>query len=193
MLVDYVNAYLEGGSAAMGQYDDQKYALQMAVEFHELLQESEYLYEYVPELYNYLEAYPKVELPNVENFIYWSKREFDKLRPIVTINHVTVFRRSEGQAKTLIASKQIYANHYFEASFELTALVETTEVTENSGFYLLYLNRSRFDTLRKKGYPGMEQTIRSEILNKIDQELKGTKVQIEALYQEESSRAGERR
>jgi hypothetical protein len=50
--------------------------------------------------------------------------------------------------RTLIASKQIYASHYFEASLELTALVEAKEPGENSGFFLLYLNRSRLDNFR---------------------------------------------
>lgn len=186
MMVDYVSAYLVGGNAAMGQYDDQKYPLRVADEFHELLQESNYLYEYVPELYHYLEAYPQVQLPGLENIIYWSKTKFDKLRPIVSINHVTLLRRSEGKAKTLIGSRQIYANHYFEASFELTALVAEGGGNEKSSFFLLYFNRSRFDTLRKSAPSAMKRTIRRETLSKVDQEMKSMKAQIETLYHQEN-------
>ncbi len=187
MMVGYVKAYSIGGSASMVQYDDQKYPLRSADEFHELLQESDFLYEYVPQLHRYLEVYPQDDLPGTENVIYWCKRKYDKLRPIVSINHVTLFRQSQGKAKTLIASKQIYANHYFEASFELTALVETELKAGRPGFYFLYLNRSRFDTLRKKFLPGMQHTIRSEILKKINQEMNSTRVQLESLYREEVS------
>ena len=184
MLADYVRAYLIGGDAAMGQYDDQEYPLRLADEFHELLQESRYLYEYVPELHEYLEFYPRIKLPNVENFIYWSEKKYDKLRPIVSINHITIFRRSQGKIKTLIASKQIYASHYFEASLELAALVEEKDVADSSGFFLIYFNRSRIDTLRKSVPPGMKHTIRGEILNEVGQEMKLIKSRIEYLYRE---------
>ncbi len=193
MLLEYVKAYLIGGDEAMGQYDDQKYPLKQANAFHELLLESDYLYEHAPELYEYIELYPKVDLPNAEDFIFWSMRKYERLRPIVSINHVTIFRRSHGEAKTLIGSKQIYANHYFEASFELTALVEEETAADSSGFFLLYLNRSRLDTLRKKALPGMQHTIRSEILNKIDLEMSSTKSLIEALYQMRNSPAMEQK
>jgi hypothetical protein len=183
LLLDYVKAYHSGGSAAMGQYDDQKYPLRLADEFHELLQESDYLYEYVPEFYQYLEAYPQSELSGVEDFIYWSKKKYDKLRPLVSINHVTIYERPQGKGNSLIASKQIYANHYFEASFELTALVEASAVADSTGFYLVYFNRSRFDTLRKDGPPGIKGKIKGEVHKKVEQEMNATKAEIEALYQ----------
>jgi len=189
MLLDYVKAYSIGGDAALGQYDDQEHPLRLADEFHELLHESRYLYEYVPEMHEYLESFPRAELPNAENVIYWSEKKYEKLRPILSLNHVTIFKRPQGDIKTLIASKQIYASHYFEASLEIAALVEENEVADGSGFYLLYLNRSRIDTLRKNVPLGMKHTIISEILNKVDQELKSTKTRIETLYQEENSPA----
>ncbi len=191
ILIGYISAYQVGGSAAMGQYDDQKYPLRLEDEFHELLQESDYLYEYVPEFYKYLEDYPQSELPGVEDFIYWSEKKYDKLRPIVSINHVTIFRRPEGRAHVLIASKQIYANHYFEASFELTALVEAQSDADSSGFYVLYFNRSRFDTLRKGAPPGMKGTIRSEVLKKIDQEMNSAKAELEYFYRASNPHTGE--
>jgi hypothetical protein len=185
MLFEYVKIYLAGGNRAMGQYDDQKYPLRLADEFHELLQESSYLYDYVPEFHEYLENYPQGKRSDVEDFIYWSEKKYEKLRPIVSLNHVTIFRRPQGRIKDLIASKQIYASHYFEASFELAALVKDDGDTASSGFYLLYLNRSRIDTLRKNIPSGMKHTIRSEILSKVDQELKSIKAGIENLYQYE--------
>jgi len=190
-LVDYVQAYLIGGNTAMGQYDDQKNPLRLADEFHELLLESHYLYEYVPELHSYLEFYPNCDLPNSEDFIYWSERKYDRLRPIVSLNHVTIVSRPRGKIKTMIASKQIYANHYFEASLELTALIDDEVVGDSSGFYLLYLNRSRFDTLRKSGPPGMRERIRGGVLEKMGETMKSTKAQMVDRLQGEVKRANE--
>jgi len=184
MLVDYVGAYLIRGNSAMGQYDDQTYPLRMADEFHELLQEPTCLDDNVPELYEYLEFYPKINLSSTEAFVYWSKKKYGNLRPILSLNHVTIVRVPSGIVKTLIASKQIYASHYFEASLELTALIEYDKASELTGFILVHLNRSRLDALRRTGPPGMKDRIRKGVLDKIGEEMRATKSQIEALYQE---------
>ncbi len=142
MLVDYVAAYQRGGNAALGEYHDQKQPLRLADEFHGLLQQTPYLVEYVPEFHRYLEQYPNQTLPQVENFIYWSKEKFG-LKPVLTLTHVTIYQRPHGLFSALIASKQIYASHYYEASLGLTAFVPSAQSA-----YLLYLNRSRVDALR---------------------------------------------
>ena len=54
---------------------------------------------------------------------------------------------------TLIASKQIYANHYFEASLGLTVALAAGQGPSPS-FYLLYFNRSRSDALHG-GFSGL--------------------------------------
>jgi hypothetical protein len=189
MLVDYVTAYRAGGTAAMGQYDDQQYPLRMADEFRELLGESRWLYEFAPEFQNYLERYPLASLQDVDDFLVWTKVKYEKIRPIVSVAHSTIYKRSQGKVRTWIASKQIYASHYFEASLELSALVEEAEGAERPGIFLLYLNRSRLDTLRRSGFVGKKHTVRSELLKKVDQEMKSTKVMIETLYREVSSPA----
>lgn len=190
-LVEYVMAYQIGGNDSMGRYDDQKYPLKMADEFRDLLQESEYLYEFVPELHEYLQVYPRRRLENVEDFIYWSQTRFDRVRPILTLNHSTIFRRSHGKIRALIASKQIYASHYFEASLEVAALVMAAEGLDSSGFYLLYLNRSRLDSLRKGGPPGMRNTIRNEMLNRVKLEMQSTKARMEAVHEKDVTSATE--
>ena len=53
----------------------------------------------------------------------------------------------DGDRYVVIASKGIYASHYFEASLGLTALVHGP-AADPSHTYLIYLNRSRADGLR---------------------------------------------
>ncbi len=148
ILLDYVTAYLKEGDAALGEYDDQKDPLRIADAFQGVLQNSPYLREYVPELYSYLQKFPKGELPHVENFIYWSNEEFG-LRPVINIYHVTIYTRHQPDSTDIfITSKQIYASHYFEIAFGFTALVDEVGAEGLSNSYLMYLNRSRFDNLR---------------------------------------------
>jgi len=73
----------------------------------------------------------------------WSKIKFG-LKPVVAINHITIYRRNgDVGPQVLVASKQIYANHYFDAFLALTAFVSVPD----SGAYLVYENRSRADGL----------------------------------------------
>ncbi len=150
MMVGYIRDYLKRGNAAMVVYHDKKYALRMSREFHSLLLESPYLYSYQPHFHEYLEYFPKKELKGTKDFIYWIKEDIGADRQVFSIEHITVFEPDTLKiARTLIASKQIYASHYFEASFGITALAPDPDGNPEV-FYLIYLNRSRIDTLRHK-------------------------------------------
>lgn len=175
-LFEYVTQYQKGGNAALGEYHDQQYPLRIADEFQAILKESSYLKEYAPEFQRYLEQFPKAQLGGVENFIYWSKEKFG-LRPVISLTHVTIYSRNQGKGSVLIASKQIYASHYFEASLGLTALIDKPGKT---GFYLTYLNRSRADALRGS-LAGMKRSLISrELLAGTESNLQMIKRRIEA-------------
>jgi len=154
MLLDYTTRYLQEGDRALGQYDDQAEPLRIEEVFHGLLQNSTYLRTYVPELYAYLENYPKEHLPNVENFMYWSIEQFG-LRPVINLYHVTIYtRQQKGKHDVFITSKQIYASHYFEMALGFTAFVDEVGGASPANSYLMYLNRSRFDMLHG-GFKGV--------------------------------------
>jgi len=183
MLVDYVGAYQMGGNAALGQYDDQKYPLRIADEFHELLEESGYFLDSVPEVHAYLDSFPQANVPGAVSLISWSKRQYEKLRPIVCLNHVVWFPVHEGAMRGVIASKQLYASHYFEASLELTAVIDDDQVEETAGMYVVYVNRSRLDALRRSAPPGMKDRMKHGLRDKVDQEMTSIKSRLEALGQ----------
>jgi len=152
MMIDYIRDYLKRGNAAMAVYHDKKYALRMSQEFHSLLMESPYMYSYQPHFHDYLEYFPLRKMSGIRDYIYWVKEDIGADRQVFSIEHITIFEPDTLKiARTLIASKQIYASHYFEASFGITALAPDPNGNPDF-FYLIYLNRSRIDTLRKK-YP----------------------------------------
>lgn len=150
-LLDYVNRYLANGNKALTEYNDKKTTLRVADEFDAILKASPYIYDYEPEFYAYLREYPAKRLDDSEDFIYWSKEKFG-LKPVISVTHASIYR-NPGSGRTLIASKQIYASHYFEASLGLTAVVGSSQQS-GLGFYLLYLNRSRSDALHG-GFSGL--------------------------------------
>ncbi|HLH30656.1 MAG TPA: hypothetical protein VKY31_05600 [Terriglobia bacterium] len=146
-LLEYVKGYLQGGNAELAEYRDKSYRLRLGDEFRSLLMPAPYMYDYSPEFENYLETYPRSRPQNALDFIYWSKEKFG-LKPVISITHVIISKRQRPDGNdVVIASKGIYASHYFEASLGLTALVRGP-ASDPSHSYLIYLNRSRADALR---------------------------------------------
>jgi len=137
MLLDYVRDYRTRGEAALIEYNDKQNEVSLAAEQRALNAASSYV--------NDLLARTRSDLQVAEDSIVWSKIKFG-LKPVIAINHVRIFRRnSDAGPQVLIASNQIYANHYFNASLALTAFVNIPGV--DHGAYLVYENRSRADGL----------------------------------------------
>jgi hypothetical protein len=147
VLLEYVQAYLQGGNAALGEYNDKSYKLRLADEFQSILQHAPYMYGYTPEFKEYLQNFPNSRPAHVESFVYWSKEKFG-LKPVISVTHLTVYKQSGAHGTdVLIASKGIYANHYYEASLGLTGFIHSKS-SEAPRTYLIYINRSKADALR---------------------------------------------
>ena len=138
MLVDYVRDYRTRGDAALMQYNDKRHEVSLAAEQRALATASGYVNDF-------LNA-ERSQLQVVEDAIVWSKIKFG-LKPVIAVNHVTIYRRDgDVGPQVLIASKQLYANHYFNGSLALTAFVKIPDASQ--GAYLVYENRSRADGLQ---------------------------------------------
>jgi hypothetical protein len=74
-----------------------------------------------------------------------------RLRPILSVTHLVVFTPPELPGVTLVAAKQLYANHYFEAALDVTCVVDRQRPDGQPGSYLLVLRRYRFDNMPSGG------------------------------------------
>ena len=151
MIIEYMRTYMDGGNAELVDYYDQKYTLNPMTEFHELLKQSPYLFKYQPKFYKYLEHYPEGKFENVENYFFWTQEDMGTNHLVSSLNHVMVYTPQDPTRVDVIANKQIYASHYFEASLGITGFIDVSE-DGSPGFYLLYVNRSRIDALRRGGF-----------------------------------------
>ena len=143
-VLDYANAYEEGGNASLAVYRNKSKPKYVAKEFEALLYNSPYVLQYRPELHDYLTDYPKATLEGASDFIYWSIINFGP-KPTLRLNHVTIYPTEEGaNGATIITSKQLYYSRYFDTGFELYTLVPDDERPDN-GFYLVTVNRYRTD------------------------------------------------
>jgi hypothetical protein len=177
MLVDYVRDYLARGNAALMEYNDRSTVVRVADEQQALIGSSIYFNDFAPEFLNYLKS-PVPKLAGAEDSICWSKIKFG-LKPVITLTHVVIYQRPKGAPpQALVASKQIYANHYFDSSLALTAFINTPNGAPGST-YLFYTNRSRADALGG-ALGGLKRVIvEKQALDGLKTILKGSKQSIE--------------
>jgi hypothetical protein len=125
-------------------YADTPSPLNVADEFASLVEADTETWKHVPRLRRHLLEYPAATDEAMSDFIYWS-RERVHSRPVISITHVAIAAAvDDGPVTYAIASKQIYAMHYFDASLGLTLLVRDPSAP-SPATYVVYLNRSRID------------------------------------------------
>ena len=148
-LIEYVTDYRAHGDSAMAIYDDRgNRNVHASDAFAALLVESPFVYQNVPSLGRYLSAYPRETLAGAAEVLFWSEDVMPRLRPILSVTHQIVYSPPELPGVTLVAAKQIYANHYFEAAVDLTCIVEREQP---AGSYILVFRRFRFDNMPSGG------------------------------------------
>jgi hypothetical protein len=145
LLAAYVAEYQVNGTSALVEYRDKEAPARLAEQSTALIQHSPYLNALSPDFARYLIAYPRVHLPVLDSFIYWSQEQFG-LKPVVSISHVSVYQDPAQPSVMMGASRQLYATHYFEASLGLTFAVDDGG-TIRPGIYLIYVNRTMADAL----------------------------------------------
>ena len=157
-----VTAYHDGGNERLAVYRDNQAPTFVAREIELLIAGMPDLGEFLPDLRDYLLKYPKVTLPGAQSFLYWQEAQFG-LKPTVRINHLTVQRRPEA---VIVASKLLYASHYFWTALELRVLVP--DPARGRGFWFVNVNRSRSDGL--SGFVG--RIIRGKVRGEAEAGLK---------------------
>ena len=136
----YVEGYLEGGNERLAVYRDSARPTFVAKEFASMIDQAP-LGGFLPQVRRYLLEFPKATLPNSESFIYWQEANFG-LKPTIRINHVVV---AEDPSGAIVASKMLYASHYFWTALELRVLVR--DPARGKGFWFVTEGRSRSDGL----------------------------------------------
>ena len=174
LMLENVTAYLASGNDRLPVYHDRSQPRSLATEFREMTDHMPELTTYMPDLRQYLLEYPKVTLPGATSFLYWQLTEFG-LKPTIRVSHLTI---RVGSEQTVVASKMLYASHYFRAALELRILVP--DASRGAGFWFVTVNRSRSDGL--SGFMGMfvRPRVRSDVKKGTLHTLELTKQQLEA-------------
>ena len=173
LVFEYVSEYVSGGNDRLAVYRDSDRPTFVATEFKSMIDRMPELDQHLTELKAYLLGYPGQILPNASSFLYWQEAEFG-LKPTIRVNHVVINNRPDG---TAIASKMIYASHYFWTALDLRVLVPDS--ARGRGFWFVNVSRSRLDGL--SGFVGqrIRSRVQSDVQKALATSLKATKDRLE--------------
>jgi hypothetical protein len=172
--LDFVTGYLHGGNAELAVYRDSDHPTFVAQEFASMIDRLPPLGDFMAAVKKYLVEFPKATLPGSESFVYWQEADFG-LKPTIRINHFVIAREHDG---AIVASKMLYASHYFWTALELRALIP--DPGRGPGFWFVTDSRSRSDGL--SGFVGrlLRGKVRGEAEKGTVAVLKLTKTRMES-------------
>ncbi len=149
-LVTYVEEYRDHGNASMPIYDDRP-SIRASDAFVAVLAQSSFLNQAAPAIASYLKTFPRGRPGGVSDVLYWSEDAVARLRPILSVTHAVVYTPPELSGTTVVTSKQIYANHYFEAALEVMSVIDRDGDGASGSTYVVVERRFRFDNLPRGG------------------------------------------
>jgi hypothetical protein len=114
----------------------------------------------VPELRRYLLDFPRARPDAAEDFVSWYEERAHRLS-VIAVNHNTIYEKNDGNlSRIFVASKQLYASHYYESSVEVMAFVSSGGGDRGT---LLFLGRARAD-IRPAGFHWFERVLLRRIV-----------------------------
>jgi hypothetical protein len=173
LALEYVADYQRGGNEELEVYRDKHRPISVAKEFAAIVDEMSQFLRDDAVLRRYLLEYPKAQLSNGTSFFYWQQVDFG-LKPTMRINHVAI---SQSGDTTLVASKLLYANHYFHTALELQALIP--DESRGPGFWLVTIKRMRADGINGSTGNIVRGKIEKEAVSGLTQALRATKSKLE--------------
>jgi hypothetical protein len=170
---EFVTGYLEAGNERLSVYRDSDRPTFVAAEFKSMIGALPEFVDHVPELRRYLLEFPNVSLGGETSFLYWQMVDIG-LKPTLRINHVVIHPHGRG---TIVATKMLYASHYFWTALELRALIP--DPARGKGFWFASVSRSRSDGLT--GFTGLfaRNRVRSSAKDGLLKVLRATKRRLE--------------
>jgi hypothetical protein len=165
-------AYMANGT--LGDYRNKATPLDVTEEFKAIFESSKYFEAISPEFLAYLQRFPSISLQGTENILYWSKDDIN--RPVTRVTHLVLYPAPPGARRPgLIATKQIYAAHYFDAGLGLTCAFDDGA----SGFYMLSVNRVRTRSLTSFSRSIVRSIVQRRSREAMEGILKSTKAALE--------------
>lgn len=179
-LVSLVTDYRARGDAALPVYDDTRAGESSAAGYRQILAENAPMLRDAPAFAAYLAASPDHPPAGAASTLYWAADRRPGLKPIVSVNQLSTFRGADANGRMFIATKQLYATHYFDAWLDLASLVEQQEPMPHTT--LVLVRRVRFDHLPSRGLFDLRGRVVRKLRDAMREELGRAKQTTEAAH-----------
>ncbi len=177
-------AYLSNGRKALPDYANRREALSVASEVSLLTSDYGFVSSYSPELAAYLHDFGPNPPAGTQQMLYWTREDFG-IRPIFRISHQVILQVNGPTPSTLIATNQVYADHYLDAGLTLTMALESPGETpanaaQARNFYVMSVSRARTRSLSGLLRRFARSTVQSRSRETMRKILASTKLAIES-------------
>jgi hypothetical protein len=142
VLAAHAAAYARDGRAALPVYTNKAESLSVASELLVLSAKFGFASRFSTDLHRYLQQFGRARPACAEETMYWSKEDFG-VRPVLRISHQIICPAHDA---VLIATNQVYADHYLDAALGLTIAVDAGDAAGDA-FYMIAVNRARTRSL----------------------------------------------
>jgi hypothetical protein len=151
VLAHYAATYLSNGRTALPDYVNKREALSVASEVSLLTSDYGFVSSFSPELATYLHDFGPHPPAGTQQMLYWTREDFG-IRPILRISHQVILQVNGPTPSTLIATNQVYADHYLDAGLTLTMALESpgeppANAAQARNFYVMSVSRARTRSL----------------------------------------------
>jgi hypothetical protein len=142
VLAAHAAAYDHDGQPALPVYVNRVEPLSVASELSVLAGKFTFVSRFSGEFDRYLRQFGPAPPAGSLETIYWSKEDFG-VRRVFRISHQVIFPVPDA---VLVATNQVYADHYLDAALGLTIAVDASDGA-GEAFYMIAVNRARTRSL----------------------------------------------
>jgi hypothetical protein len=141
-LLEAIARFEKNGTMGAGPLSEQPRTVDRKLEFEPVVQQAAFLRERLPAAYEYLLRYPHARSLGSDDFYLWTELAFG-LRPVTRVAQASIWE-DKSRNEAIVLTRQIYANRYFEVSFQIDYLVADPA---HDAVYLMTLNYGRSQLL----------------------------------------------
>ena len=176
MMFAIATRYAEMGDAGLPDYHDSRHATDVAGICASILDEEAAAGLAPPALVAHLRGQPGEKLPGSTSYLYWTTNSFG-LKPTTRLNHTVVYRGGTAGTAGIVATKMLYASHYFHGGLEMRYVM--ADASAPNRFLLMDVTRTRSDGLTGMTGAILGDTIRRRGLQALRRYLRFTKDTVE--------------
>ena len=178
VLAGYAAAYSLEGRRALPTFANKREPLSVPAELSMLVDRFGFVSAFAPGFFTYLREFGPGGPDGADAVMYWSKEDFG-VRPVLRLSHQTIYRTTGTPHAVLIATNQIYADHYLDASLMLTMTVDAPEADGRQAFYMISVSRARTRSLGGVIRSFVRSTVQSRSRDALRKVLASTKSSLE--------------